>query len=339
MPQLKAPSRQTAPQLKRLLLPKEKFPFKAPVYLPPRRGGQAGISLFVGGLATTGIALLFTLFTFPELLSGVLPPTQVVNTPPPPTVSIPLAEEGTPDQTLDPTLARPMVPPAFQARPVIAVSKPEMPRSETAPIIPQELLSQATAEAEMIEKIKEEQEAELAELRQKREIQERKRREQEQIAKKKREAEEAQRAAQRAIAKKQDAAKAREAAAQRAAKQEQAAKERAVAAARQQEQRERARQASLAKKVVSAPSVSRRTSPRYPNSARKAGAEGTTQIAATVNSGGRVSSAVVKVSSGHSALDSSALAAVKKWRFKPARNALGENVAHQLIVPVTFRLQ
>lgn len=286
-----------------------------------------------------GVAFLFTLFSIPELLSGILPPTQVVSTPPPPVESVPVSEEGTSDNRPNPAYAHPVVPPAVRPRPVIAVTGPEMPKIEAARIVPQELVNQATESAELIEKIKEEQEAEMAELRRKREIAEKERKQRELIAKKKKQEQDAKRAAERAIAAKRDAEKARVAAAQRAANREQAARERAVAATRQQEQRERARQASLAKQVVSAPSVSRRTSPRYPSSARKAGLEGTTQIAATVNSGGRVSSASITVSSGHSALDSSALAAVKKWRFKPARNGLGETVAHQLVVPVTFRLQ
>ncbi|MGJ8724443.1 MAG: energy transducer TonB [Roseibacillus sp.] len=126
------------------------------------------------------------------------------------------------------------------------------------------------------------------------------------------------------------------------AQQEEAARrQREVAALRQsqvREQAERDRATSLARQVSRAPTVSKRSQPRYPSSARKAGFEGTTRISATVTSSGKVEAPHVVVSSGHSSLDSSALAAVKKWHFNPAQNSVGDSIAYQLTIPVTFRL-
>lgn len=326
-----------------LLLPKGESAMRSPVYTGPKHAGQAGVSLVLAGGLMAGLLFIFTLFAFPEIVSAVLPPTQVVNSPPPPTEEVPLSEKGVSNEQPDPAFAHPVAPPTVRPRPIIAVAGAELPRIETPPIAAEDLINQAAENAKLIEQIKEEQEAELAELRREREKAEKEKQRKALIAKKKKAEQDAKRAAERAITKKRNQEKAREVAArkaaQRKAQSEQDARDRAVAAARKQEQREQARRASLAQKVVSAPSVSRRTTPRYPTSARKAGLEGTTQIAATVNSRGRVSSARVTVSSGHSSLDSSALAAVKKWRFKPARNGLGEGVAQQLVVPVTFRLR
>ena len=102
---------------------------------------------------------------------------------------------------------------------------------------------------------------------------------------------------------------------------------------------ELARQAALAKRVVAKPSPTRRTPPRYPTSARRAGHEGTTYITATITASGTVSSPRISTSSGHSSLDNAALAAVKRWRFSPARNGLGKAVSYQLRIPVTFQLR
>lgn len=96
--------------------------------------------------------------------------------------------------------------------------------------------------------------------------------------------------------------------------------------------------AAQASRVASTPTITKRTPPSYPSSARRKGAQGTTRIAATVTSGGKVSSPHVVSSSGHRALDSCALAAVKKWCFAPAKNELGQPIAYQMTIPVTFRL-
>jgi protein TonB len=60
-------------------------------------------------------------------------------------------------------------------------------------------------------------------------------------------------------------------------------------------------------------------------------------LEANVAPSGIVSAVKVAVTSGHPALDRAALAAVRKWRFQPARRA-GVPVAASVQVPVRFRL-
>ena len=109
------------------------------------------------------------------------------------------------------------------------------------------------------------------------------------------------------------------------------------AALAQAEAQRRANEA-LAKRVASTPALTSRTAPKYPTSARRSGAQGTTKISATITSSGRVSKPKVITSSGHRSLDSSAISAVKKWRFAPAKNGLGQPIAYQMTIPVSFRL-
>ncbi len=95
---------------------------------------------------------------------------------------------------------------------------------------------------------------------------------------------------------------------------------------------------ALAKRIVSKPTVNRRVSPAYPYAARRAGHEGTALVSVTVRADGRVGAASIKRSSGYGNLDASALKAIRKWRFTPARNGAGSAVSYQVSVPVTFRL-
>ena len=90
---------------------------------------------------------------------------------------------------------------------------------------------------------------------------------------------------------------------------------------------------------IAAPSLARRTPPHYPISARRKGEQGTAQITATITSSGTVDSPRIITSSGHRVLDASALAAVRTWRFNPAKNGLGQSVPFQMTIPVTFRLK
>lgn len=77
--------------------------------------------------------------------------------------------------------------------------------------------------------------------------------------------------------------------------------------------------------------------PAYPESARRAGISGTTVVGMTVSTDGSVSSAWVESSSGNSALDSAAVAAVYSWRFVPAKQN-GTPVTANSRVPITFNL-
>lgn len=78
--------------------------------------------------------------------------------------------------------------------------------------------------------------------------------------------------------------------------------------------------------------------PHYPETARRQGWEGRALVRARIEADGRVSACSLLRSSGHSVLDRSALAAVRKWRFRP-RQENGTAVACFLDVPVNFSLR
>ncbi|HXV82022.1 MAG TPA: energy transducer TonB [Candidatus Binatia bacterium] len=59
--------------------------------------------------------------------------------------------------------------------------------------------------------------------------------------------------------------------------------------------------------------------PRYPESARKAGAQGITLLRIRVLENGRVGQVLIEKSAGYRDLDFAAAEAVKKWLFEPAR--------------------
>jgi periplasmic protein TonB len=77
--------------------------------------------------------------------------------------------------------------------------------------------------------------------------------------------------------------------------------------------------------------------PVYPSLARKMGHEGIVLLAAEILSDGRVGRLVVKKSSGFPTLDQSALDAVRRWKFIPAK-WMGKAVPAWVDVPVKFRL-
>lgn len=78
-----------------------------------------------------------------------------------------------------------------------------------------------------------------------------------------------------------------------------------------------------------------RVAPVYPDSARAAGIEGAVVVRALVGSDGHVLR--VEIQTSVPGLDAAALAAVKKWRFKPA-SVGGKPRAVWVGVPVTFHL-
>ena len=77
--------------------------------------------------------------------------------------------------------------------------------------------------------------------------------------------------------------------------------------------------------------------PVYPSLARKMGYEGVVMLEAEILPDGRVGQLVIKKSSGFPALDQSALDAVKRWKFIPAK-WMGKAVSAWVDVPVKFRL-
>lgn len=85
------------------------------------------------------------------------------------------------------------------------------------------------------------------------------------------------------------------------------------------------------------PQALSRPEPRYPESARRAGIEGTTLVGMTISTDGSVTSAWVESSSGNGELDSAAVNAVYSWRFVPAQ-INGMAVTANSRVPIKFRL-
>jgi len=105
------------------------------------------------------------------------------------------------------------------------------------------------------------------------------------------------------------------------------------------ERKAAAARAAAAKRIASGPVATKRRKPKYPSSARRAGHQGTTVLLITVGANGRVSSVRVSKSSGYSSLDNAAVSAARSWKFKPARNGLGQSVPYTLKAPVPFTLR
>lgn len=77
--------------------------------------------------------------------------------------------------------------------------------------------------------------------------------------------------------------------------------------------------------------------PEYPALAQQLNEEGRVLLRVLVSPEGRAEQVELKQGSGFSRLDQAALAAVKRWRFQPARRG-AESVAAWVLVPITFHL-
>jgi TonB family protein len=77
--------------------------------------------------------------------------------------------------------------------------------------------------------------------------------------------------------------------------------------------------------------------PNYTDEARAAKYQGTVKLQVTVTKDGRAENVIV-VSGPGKGLEANAIAAVKKWKFKPALDANGSPVASIVPIQVTFRL-
>jgi protein TonB len=77
--------------------------------------------------------------------------------------------------------------------------------------------------------------------------------------------------------------------------------------------------------------------PTYPALARRLGQEGTVLLRVDVDAKGKPTRVTVQKSSGFSLLDTTAIQAVKRWKFKPAQVAFF-TVGSTVDVPITFRL-
>ncbi|HET7636018.1 MAG TPA: energy transducer TonB [Burkholderiales bacterium] len=82
----------------------------------------------------------------------------------------------------------------------------------------------------------------------------------------------------------------------------------------------------------------RNPAPAYPVLARRLGHAGKVLLRVLVDGGGRPQKVEIKKSSGYQRLDQSALDAVRKWRFVPAREA-DHAVASWVTIPIIFKLQ
>jgi protein TonB len=76
----------------------------------------------------------------------------------------------------------------------------------------------------------------------------------------------------------------------------------------------------------------------YPDQSKRLGEEGTCRVELTVGVDGRVSNAVVKVSSGFPRLDEACIKAVQNARFKPGTEE-GRPVPKTVLLPIKWKLQ
>jgi TonB family protein len=79
------------------------------------------------------------------------------------------------------------------------------------------------------------------------------------------------------------------------------------------------------------------TTPRYPDAARREGAQGVTTLRFQVLTSGLVGAVEVAQSAGHRDLDRAAVEAIRTWRFQPARRGQ-EVVTVWVTLPVRFEL-
>ncbi len=82
----------------------------------------------------------------------------------------------------------------------------------------------------------------------------------------------------------------------------------------------------------------RNPAPAYPVLARRLGHAGKVLLHVLVDDNGRAQKIEIKKSSGYQRLDQSALDAVRKWRFVPAREA-DHAIASWVTIPIIFKLQ
>jgi protein TonB len=78
--------------------------------------------------------------------------------------------------------------------------------------------------------------------------------------------------------------------------------------------------------------------PSYPVFAKRAREQGKVLLRVQVDASGQVAGIEIHASSGFERLDKAALAAVRRWRFEPARSG-DRPVAGVALVPITFQLE
>lgn len=90
--------------------------------------------------------------------------------------------------------------------------------------------------------------------------------------------------------------------------------------------------------VSASPAYHRNPAPVYPRAARERRIEGMVRLLVDVDERGGATTVKIKDSSGSLMLDQAAVAAVEKWRFRPAK-LLGRNVSSQVEIPIRFKLE
>ena len=78
--------------------------------------------------------------------------------------------------------------------------------------------------------------------------------------------------------------------------------------------------------------------PRYPESARRRGDQGTVLLEVLVDESGKVEALSLFKSSGHNILDKAALSAVERWRFNPGLRGR-DKVKMWVRIPIRFHLE
>ncbi|MEL0091324.1 MAG: TonB family protein [Rhodospirillales bacterium] len=87
-----------------------------------------------------------------------------------------------------------------------------------------------------------------------------------------------------------------------------------------------------------ASAVSENLPPVYPKASERMGEEGKIRLRVEISASGLTSKVTVIERSGYARLDQAAIAAVKRWRFEPARNN-GKPVETSIEVPIRFSLR
>jgi protein TonB len=91
---------------------------------------------------------------------------------------------------------------------------------------------------------------------------------------------------------------------------------------------------------IAPPRILSKVEPVYPEGARSAGLEGTVLVKMQILANGAPGEITVNRSSGHDSLDEAAIAAVRQWRFIPAKNQdSGISITCYTTMPVVFRLR
>jgi protein TonB len=91
---------------------------------------------------------------------------------------------------------------------------------------------------------------------------------------------------------------------------------------------------------IAPPRILSKVEPSYPEGARSAGLEGTVLVKIQILTNGAPGDITVNHSSGHDSLDEAAIAAVRQWRFIPAKNQdSGISIMCYTTMPIVFRLR